>query len=227
MKENYLVATAKSWNNEEFNNLKNKDKKNNWFLITDKKDLTPLKIKKINPKIIFFPHWSWIISEDIWSNFECIVFHMTDLPYGRGGSPLQNLIMRGHTRTKISALRVNAGLDTGDIYCQKNLSLKGNAEEIFRRAAKNIFRKIIPFIINNHPKPKSQQGKIVLFKRRKPKQSKILPSFNLNKTYDIIRMLDAEGYPQAFLETKKLKFDLSKAKFKNNKIIAQVDIYEK
>lgn len=227
MRENYLVATIKSWNIKEFDSLKKKDKKNNWFLITDKKNLTLSAIKKINPKIIFFPHWSWIISEEIWSNFECIVFHMTELPYGRGGSPLQNLIMRGHTHTKISALRVNEGLDAGDIYCQKSLNLKGNATEIFRRAAKNIFHKIIPYITNNKIQPKPQQGKIVLFKRRKPKQSKILPSFNLKKTYDIIRMLDAEDYPQAFLETKKLKFDFSKAKFKDNKITAQVKIYEK
>ncbi len=26
--------------------------------------------------------------------FECVCFHMTDVPYGRGGSPLQNLIIR-------------------------------------------------------------------------------------------------------------------------------------
>ena len=29
---------------------------------------------------------------------------MTDLPYGRGGSPLQNLIIRGFESTKISAI---------------------------------------------------------------------------------------------------------------------------
>ena len=64
-----------------------------------------------------------IIPKKIYSNYDCIVFHMTDLPYGRGGSPLQNLIVRGHKETKISALNVQSGLDTGDIYLKKKLIL--------------------------------------------------------------------------------------------------------
>jgi len=36
---------------------------------------------------------------------------MTDVPYGRGGSPLQNLIVRGHTETKLTALRCVRDLD--------------------------------------------------------------------------------------------------------------------
>ncbi len=37
--------------------------------------------------------------------------HMTDVPYGRGGSPLQNLIARGHTSTKLTAMRMTAEVD--------------------------------------------------------------------------------------------------------------------
>jgi len=56
---------------------------------------------------------------------------MTDLPLGRGGSPLQNLIERGIEKTKISALKVEDGVDTGDIFIKEPLNLKGTAEEIF------------------------------------------------------------------------------------------------
>lgn len=35
-------------------------------------------------------------------------FHMTNFPYGRGGSPLQNLMKRGHHTTTITALRGRA-----------------------------------------------------------------------------------------------------------------------
>ena len=51
------------------------------------------------------------IPTEIFTSFECIVFHMTDLPYGRGGSPLQNLIVRGHKKTKVSALKVVKEVD--------------------------------------------------------------------------------------------------------------------
>ena len=47
---------------------------------------------------------------------------MTDLPFGRGGSPLQNLIVRGYKSTKLTAIKVQSGIDTGDIYLKKPFS---------------------------------------------------------------------------------------------------------
>ncbi len=64
--------------------------------IRDPKDLEVSKLLEFSPRYIFFPHWSWIIPKEIYEKFECVIFHMTDLPFGRGGSPLQNLIVRGH-----------------------------------------------------------------------------------------------------------------------------------
>ena len=61
---------------------------------------------------------------------------MTDLPYGRGGSPLQNLIIRGHKKTKISALRMVNELDAGPIYFKRSLSLNGNAQKIYSSCSK-------------------------------------------------------------------------------------------
>ena len=60
---------------------------------------------------------------------------MTDLPFGRGGSPLQNLVERGIYETKVSAIRCCKELDGGDVYMKKPLSLWGTAEEIYLRAA--------------------------------------------------------------------------------------------
>ena len=57
---------------------------------------------------------------------------MTDLPYGRGGSPLQNLIMMGKRNTKLTAFKCVKKLDSGPIYLKKKLSLDGNLEEIFQ-----------------------------------------------------------------------------------------------
>ena len=58
-------------------------------------ELTRAALEQAKPRYVFFPHWSHIIPEDIHGAFECVIFHMTDLPFGRGGSPLQNLIARG------------------------------------------------------------------------------------------------------------------------------------
>ena len=99
--EKILVVTIKQWNLDYYYKIKKKYSNNyDFFLISNKKDFNHENVKKINPKYIFFPHWSWIIPKDIFNNFQCIVFHMTDLPFGRGGSPLQNPISRKIYKTK-------------------------------------------------------------------------------------------------------------------------------
>jgi hypothetical protein len=60
---------------------------------------------------------------------------MSDVPYGRGGSPLQNLIVRGHRETKISELRMVADMDAGPVYRKEYLSLDGSARAIFECGA--------------------------------------------------------------------------------------------
>lgn len=198
--------------------------KKDFVFIKDKKDLSPESLQKIQPKYVFFPHWSYIIPAKIYENFNCIIFHITDLPFGRGGSPLQNLIVRGIKQTKISAIKCAKELDSGDIYLKKDFDISfGSAQEIYQRAG-DIIAKMIDEIVANNPAPKPQSGKIVTFKRRIPAQSNIKDLTTLPKIYDYIRMLDADGYPKAFLENNGLKFEFTNAKFADNKIIANVKI---
>lgn len=222
-----LVVTLKSWNVKNAIQLKEDMKDNfNVHIITNKEDFNVENVLNINPSYIFIPHWSWIISEDISENFNCVVFHMTNLPFGRGGSPLQNLIERGIENTKISAIKVESGIDSGSVYMKKDLNLNGTAEEIFIRASNIIFKNMIPEIVSQNLTPIEQTGEVVEFKRRNPEQSEIKPDFDLEKIYDYIRMLDGEGYPGAFIKFGKYKLEFSRASFKGDKIIADVEIKE-
>ena len=214
--ETYVILSEKIWNQSLVSSLSHKNNSINWILIDDNKDFNITFLEQNHVTKIFIPHWSYIIPENIYSHYECIVFHMTDLPYGRGGSPLQNLIVRGHTETKISALRVVKELDAGPIYLKSDLSLSGTAQEIFTRANK-IIEQMIEAIVIKDLKPKEQEGEVVKFKRRKKEDSNILEIEDLEKVYDHIRMLDAEGYPHAFIETANLKIEFSKAKLNTNK----------
>jgi methionyl-tRNA formyltransferase len=225
--KNIIIVTCKSWNIKNANNFKKKYRNDfNTFIIENNKCLTYEKITKINPDYIFFPHWSWIIPKEIYLNYNCIVFHMTDLPFGRGGSPLQNLIEKNIDNTKISALKVEKEIDSGKIYLKENLNLNGSAEEIFIRASKIIFENMIPKILQNNIIPKEQEGEITKFTRRTPEQSEIKDDFNLEKIYNYIRMLDAEGYPKAFIKFGDKILKLSRASMKSEKIIADVEIME-
>ena len=220
----YIILSQKTWNNDLVERLQQQFPEHKFIHISAREDFTQEHLQEINPDKVFIPHWSYIIPESIWGNFECIVFHMTDLPYGRGGSPLQNLIVRGHKETKISALRVEKGLDTGDIYMKKPLSLYGSAEEIYMRAS-GIIETMIEEIIQNNPKPQKQTGEPVEFKRRKAAESDISGLNDLDTIYDYIRMLDAEGYPQASLTIGDVKYEFSHVQQKaDGSLVADVRI---
>ena len=102
-------------------------------------------IKKINPKLIFFPDWSWIIPNEIVQKYQCICFHESNLPKFRGGSPIQNQIIRGIKNTKTTSFIMNEKLDAGDILLQKDLSLEGSLDDIFSRMISNDY-----FLINKN-----------------------------------------------------------------------------
>ena len=72
--------------------------------ITSPAALSPEAVATFDPEWIFVPHWSQLIPESIWGHWPTVIFHMTDRPYGRGGSPLQNLIQRGRQHTHCIAL---------------------------------------------------------------------------------------------------------------------------
>lgn len=192
-------------------------------LIADPQELTPTRLASVNPKYVFFPHWSHRIDANVFKQFECVIFHMTDLPYGRGGSPLQNLIARGIFETKISALRCVEEMDAGPIYLKKPLSLHGSAEEIFLRAAK-IIEDMIVEILNKQPDPVPQEGEPTVFKRRKPDQSNLAGVTTLDEAFDLIRMLDADGYPHAFLEIGPFKLEFTRAAQRTDEVVADVRI---
>jgi len=132
---------------------------------------------------IFFPFWSWIIPPEIYEVWECIGFHMTDLPFGRGGSPLQNLIIRGHKTTKISAFRIVRELDAGPIYLKRDFDISyGSADEIYDRALKIILEDMIPYILKHRPNSVPQVGEVVEFPRWRCSKADVLRA--IDTTYE-------------------------------------------
>jgi len=218
----YLVASSKPWNKKLAEDLRVKTGMN-FQLISDPAELTAKHLSELKPRVIFFPHWSHIIAADVFQNFECIIFHMTDLPFGRGGSPLQNLVVRGVFETQISALKCIEEVDAGPIYLKRPLSLHGAAEDIYLRASE-IIEQMIVEIIQTAPLPVAQVGEPTIFKRRNPQQGNILETESLEKAFDMIRMLDAEGYPSAFLKVGNYRLEFTRAERKAGSILADVRI---
>ena len=219
---NVVIISNKEWHRKFVEEIEVRTNANVTYLV-DREAVTKDNLIAFQPDWVFFPHWSYIIPAEVYENFRCVIFHMTDLPFGRGGSPLQNLIARGIYETKLSAIRCVKELDAGDVYKKVPLSLWGTAEEIYLRAAELTKEMIVDLVLNS-TEPVPQSGDIVTFQRRKPEDGNVELCGSLNQVFDYIRMLDADTYPKAFLETEKFRLEFSRASLRENEILADVKI---
>ena len=115
-----LLLASRVWDKDIVNKIK-KNLNMEVRLINDTNNLE-YKVFKEDPDWIFVLHWNYLIPENIWKKFKNIIFHMTDLPYGRGGSPLQNIIKNKIKQTKVSEIECTKVLDGGNIYLKENLN---------------------------------------------------------------------------------------------------------
>ena len=205
----YVVATVKPWNIVAFQRH-SPTLPGSWHLIEQQSELILETLRRLSPRYVFFPHWSWRVIPEIFERYECVCFHLADVPYGRGGSPLQNLIIRGQRTTMLTALRMVAELDAGPVYLKRPLSLDGRAEEILERAAETIYE-MIGEIVARQPTPIPQAGEAVVFPRRTPEQSLLPRNASPNEIFDFIRMLDAPTYPKAFIDWGNLRLEFEQA----------------
>jgi len=220
--QRYLVAGCKSWHRRVFDEALRK-LPGDWHYVGEREQLSLAKVRKLRPRYAFFLHWSWKVPAEILEEVECVCFHMTDVPYGRGGSPLQNLIVRGHRETRLTALRMTSEMDSGPVYLKRNLSLEGGAEGIYLRASA-LSADMIQQIVRDEMQPTPQTGELVKFRRRKPEESQIANVDSLEKLHDFIRMLDAEDYPRAFLSHAGYRFEFSRPALYDGRIVADVHI---
>ncbi len=148
---------------------------------------------------------------------------MTDVPYGRGGSPLQNLILTGHTSTKLTALRMVKEMDAGPVYTNREMGLSGSAQEIYVRAGA-LCADIIRWMVSAQPDPVPQTGDVVVFRRRVPRMSQLPQEGELSQLFDHIRMLDADGYPHAFIDFGEFNLQFRSVQHEGGRLTAQVTI---
>lgn len=217
----YVIASCGPWNRDLAKRLTTRCGRP-FYQVSDAGELADA-LQRQSPRFVFFPHWSTRLPEDIWSKHECVIFHMTDLPYGRGGSPLQNLIVRGHESTVICALRCVRDFDAGPVYLRRPLSLLGAAEEILLRADRAI-EEMIAEIVERDPAPVPQAGEATVFRRRELADGALHGGMTLDEVYDRVRMLDASGYPPAYFEVGQLRLELTRVSRRVDRLEANIVI---
>lgn len=178
-----------------------------FIMVNSKEEVSKLDLKQINPDLILWYGWSWIIKESYLKDYFSVMLHPSPLPKYRGGSPIQNQIINGEKTSAVTLFKMDEGIDTGDIIYQKDFSLQGDLEVIIERITKIGITLSIMLIENFNNLKLTQQDhtQATLFKRRTPNQSEIiLKDFNDFTALDLhnkIRSLQ-DPYPNAFIKCK-------------------------
>lgn len=84
------------------------------------------KIKDINPDVIVVVAYGQILSKEILDipRYGCINVHASLLPELRGAAPINWSIIRGNNKTGITTMKMDVGLDTGDMLLKEEVEIK-------------------------------------------------------------------------------------------------------
>ncbi len=141
-----------------------------------------------------------------------LVVHESDLPSGKGWSPLTWQILEGRDRIPVTLFEAVDRVDSGDIYLQEWLEFEGHEliDELRQAQAAATLRLCREFV-NRYPEvlqsAKPQVGQESFYPRRRPKDSQLDGDQPLAEQFDLLRVVDNEKYP-AFFKLNKRQYSL-------------------
>lgn len=197
------------------------DKSNDWikgFFPNELETLKQFKIHKIYDEemvdgfdIVFVLGYTKILEQKILlSNKLILVVHESDLPKGRGFSPLQWQVLEGKNNITVCLLEVTNKVDSGAIYDKILLKLNGSElyDELRVKQAEATFRLIMRFL-DNYPNNFSiqQSGVSSFYPRRYPSDSKLDIEKSIREQFNLLRICNNRKWP-AFFEFKGTKYIL-------------------
>jgi methionyl-tRNA formyltransferase len=173
--------------------------------------------------LVLVPHWRWLLPPAVLATWRCIGFHTSPLPKGRGGSPIQNQIVRGMYDSELCAYEMNEHVDAGGVLAREFVDLStGSIADIMASLARQV-GSMSRRILLESPKAVPQYGEPSLFERRRPEESEIPGSgLSARQLYDRIRMVDGLDYPRAFIEFGLWRLTFTEAKLMGDVVHANV-----
>ncbi len=183
------------------------------------------KIEKNNDCLIIGSYYKIIPKKYLsLSKFNLLV-HESDLPKGRGFSPLYWQILNGSQNITTTILEANENVDEGNYYIKKKFNYPKEIffDEIKQRQFQNaiyLVKKVLKKItLKKKIKNFKQLGKPTYFRRRSKKDSELSVKSSLKKQINLLRIIDSNIYPAFFYyKGKKIYLNIKSKNEKKNKI---------
>lgn len=142
-----------------------------------------------------------IVSNKFRSRFgHTLVVHESDLPRGKGWSPLTWQILEGQNRIPVTLIEAAEQVDSGVIYAQKWLDFQGHEliDELRREQAQathSLCRWFVDFYPESVSNRRAQEGEATFYPRRRPSDSCLDENESLSNQFDLLRVVDNRRYP--------------------------------
>nr|WP_250322998.1 formyltransferase family protein [Campylobacter upsaliensis] len=162
-------------------------------------------------EVVFILSYHKIIPPNLLSlNQHNLIIHASKLPQGKGWSPMFYQILEGKNDIVFTLFEADKGVDSGDIYLQKTLKLRGDELYEELRAKQALFSlELCEDFLKLYPnlKSKKQSGVESFYPKRSPKDSELNIDKSLKEQFNLLRICSNEDFP-AFFYHKGKKFVL-------------------
>lgn len=168
--------------------------------------------------IAFYLGCTHITPPDILArNRRNLVVHESNLPEGRGFSPLTWQILEGKNIIPFCLLEAVDKVDAGAVILRDELHFQGHELiEEMRDVQAKMTRSLCKRFLDA-PTPQegeTQKGKVTTYQRRSPDGSRLDPQQSIAELFSLLRVVDNERYP-AFFEFKDHYYELKISKRKD------------
>ena len=153
--------------------------------------------------ILFLISVTEIVKQEVRNRFKhSLVIHGSDLPEGRGWSPIVWQIIHGSDKFTVTLFEAVDQVDAGDVWKKQSFTLEGH--ELYNEINEKLFETELALmdfalknstIINPIPQPKANSS---YFKRRKSEDSELDPQKTIAEQFDLMRVADPNRFPLFF-----------------------------
>jgi UDP-2,4-diacetamido-2,4,6-trideoxy-beta-L-altropyranose hydrolase len=148
--------------------------------------------------------WGHVVDADFRGRYRyTVVAHASDVPKGRGWSPLAWDILNGADHVVVSLLEVAEKVDAGAVHFQQTLHFEGHEllPEMQRALSQAIGRLCVAFAdacARGTPPAREQSGTPSYYRRRNAADSVLDPQATIAAQFDLLRIVDNDRYPAFF-----------------------------
>lgn len=142
-----------------------------------------------------------------------LVVHASDLPFGKGWSPLTWQILEGKNQIPVSLFEASVSVDDGPIYAQQHIIFEGyELIDALRNKLADITYSLCSWFVSEYPastrQPRIQKGAASFYRKRGPADSALDVNKTIAEQFDLLRVADNKAYP-LFFEHKGRRFVLT------------------